>query len=294
MEIPLLCFQKAIREESSSQTSNVRRDGFRSEPRIFHLFLGPVKSWFFDLPFLKNKQISALFCIFRIDCSYFVRYSNFELIREIPMNQIRVQRQAKWWCVSFGQETMDPSALRKLHFFLKRYTTHRVFGNQRIFLDMSESKGRHAFPLFQKKLTEVAENLGLNPESWQWGMGKTVGEAWVHARWRTLSLETLPIEAVLDYLNPLEYERVSVGQVRRIKQMRLRGIGSMQDLVDLPEEVLVAQGGVWVAEFAREHFERPEERREDCLERLTSASLHQSSRAFQLEDWIPEEYLQVG
>ena len=210
------------------------------------------------------------------------------------MNQANVFNRAKWWCVNFGQESLDPIALKKLHFFLKRYTSHRVFGKQRIFLDMSESKGRHAFPLFQKKLSEVAERLGLNSESWQCGIGKTLAESWVHARWRTLSLETLPIEAITDYLNPLEYERVASSHVRKVKQLRMRGISSLQDLIDLPEEILESLGGVWIAEFAREHFARPEERRESCLERLTSASLLQSSLAFQLEDWIPEEYLQVG
>jgi hypothetical protein len=195
--------------------------------------------------------------------------------------------QAKWWCINFGPESMDQVSLRKLHFFLKRYTSHRVHGKQRVFLDMSESKGRHAFSLFQKKVSEIAERLNLNPEAWQWGMGKTLAECWVHARWRTVSLELLPIEAITDYLNPLEFERVGTAHLRRLKQMRLRGIVSIQDLVDLPEEILEA-------EFAREHFNRPEERREACLERLTSNSLQQSSLAFQLEDWIPDEYLQVG
>jgi hypothetical protein len=207
--------------------------------------------------------------------------------------------QTKWWCVHFGQEAMDSTQLKKLHFFLKRYSQHRVVGKQKIFLDMSESKGRHAFPLFQKKVYELAERLGLNPELWAWGMGKSLSESWVHARWRTLALEVLPVEAVLDFMNPLEVERVAGVQTRSIQQMRARGITSLQDLVDLPEETLESQGGVWIAEFARDYFERPDERREQCLERITSASLiqnsfQQSSMAFQLEDWIPDEYLQVG
>ena len=204
------------------------------------------------------------------------------------------RHSAKWWCVHFGAEIMDPVASKKLHFFLKRYTAHRVFGNQKVFLDMSESKGRHAFLLFQKKVTEVAERLGLNPESWQWGMGKSVAEAWVHARFRTLSLELLPIEAIVDFLNPLELEKKSVGQLKRIQHLRSRGIATIQDLVDLPEEVLESQGGVWIAEFARDYFERPEERRDQCLERMTQASLMESNLSFRLEDWIPDEYLQVG
>jgi hypothetical protein len=214
-------------------------------------------------------------------------------------SQIKSLNPGKWWCVHFGSETMNPLVQKKLHFFLKRYTNHRVFGKQRIFLDMSESKGRHAFPLFQKKLSEIAERLGLTPETWSWGMGKSVAESWVHARWRTLALEVLPVDAMSDYLNPLEFERLPASQVRRLHQMKTRGISSLQDLIDLPEETLESQGGVWIAEFAREHFERPEERREACLERMTSASLlqttlSQSSLAFQLEDWIPDEYLQVG
>ena len=214
------------------------------------------------------------------------------------MIQLNTFNKHKWWCIHFGQEISDPVASKRLHLFLKRYTNHRVIGKHKIFLDMSESRGRHAFLLFQKKVTEVAEHLNLSPETWQWGMGKTLAESWVHTRWRTLSLDQLPIEAIHDYANPLEFERVSVGQVRRMKGLKAHGIASLQDLAELPDEELESQAGASIAEIVSSHFghikERSEERRDVCLERMTSESFMQNSRSFQLEDWIPEEYLQVG
>lgn len=236
--------------------------------------------------------------------------------------------QSKWWCVHFGQERVDSRALRKLHLFLSRYSSQRILGNQRVFLDMSESQGRHAFPLFQSKVYRVAESLGLSPDSWQFGLGKSIEEAWVHTRWRTLSLEALPIEAVTDFLKPLDFEGVPSNHKRRIQRLRSLGVSSLQDLIELPESVLAAQGGSLIAEFARDHFERRHSQslkydpsmRDLDLERITEdsftsafsnlsghsvesaygsssfapADFIQSSRAFQLEDWIPEEYLQVG
>ena len=215
------------------------------------------------------------------------------------LNLVKNSIQTKWWCVHFGQDAMNPLVQKKLIFFLKRYSAHRVSGKNRIFLDMSESKGSYSFPLFQKKLYEMAERLGLAPETWSWGMGVSLSEAWVHARWRTTALEVLPVEAISDFLNPLELGKVSAIQIRRIHQLKSRGISSLQDLIDLPEAVLEAQGGVWIAEFARDYFERPESRRDACLERVTTASFlksgfESSSIAFQLEDWIPDEYLRVS
>jgi hypothetical protein len=210
------------------------------------------------------------------------------------MIQINRSFKHKWWCIHFGQEISDPVAAKRLHLFLKRYTNHRVIGRHKIFLDMSESRGRHAFLLFQKKVTEVAEHLNLNPESWQWGMGKTLAESWVHTRWRTLAVDQLPIDALQDYANPLEFERVSVGQVRRLKSLKAQGSASLQDLIELSDDELESQAGSTIAEIIREHFERDDERRDVCLERMTSESFMQSSGSFQLEDWIPEEYLQVG
>lgn len=114
------------------------------------------------------------------------------------------------------------------------------------------------------------------------------------ARWKTLLPEMLPLEAISDFLNPLELDKNRLNENHRVRLLRSVGANSLQDVLEIPEDVLLGKCGVWIAEFTREHFSRPEELRDEWLEKATARSFFQESRSFQLEDWIPEAYLQVA
>jgi hypothetical protein len=203
-------------------------------------------------------------------------------------------RKANWWCIYFGHETMDVAVAKRLGSIFKQISDEVVYGNKRVFLEVSRSKWRRSFSLFQSKIAQVAEKHELNHDSWQWGAGQTLAEAWVSSRYKTLSLDFLPIEAISDYLNPFEHHKKTAEESRRFRILRSLNINSLQDLMEVPEDVLLSQCGVWIAEFTREHFSQPESLRDAWLEKATAESLTQSDGRFRLEDWIPEEYLQVG
>ena len=205
------------------------------------------------------------------------------------------QNKANWWCIRFDQSEIDSTTLKKINLFFKKLTPHVVHGKDRVFLDVSQSKTRVSLDAFQNKLALVANKLDANLESWQWGFGRTLVEAWVQSRWKTLSPDLLPLEAILDYHDPLELNRKSREENRSLQVLRSYGVNSLQDLIEMPEDELLSQGGIWISEVCRENFSRPNEWREEWLERATVDSLtHGSSLSFQLDDWIPSEYLNVG
>ena len=200
------------------------------------------------------------------------------------MDSLLEKTQEKWWCIHFGQEEIDLNAAKKMKYFFQKITPHVVFGNRKVFLEVSQSKWKKSLYPFQMKIAVLAKKLNLNPERWQWGVGNSVSESWVMARWKTLSPELLPLDAISDFLNPLEVNRNRPNEGYRVRLLRSLGANSLQDLLDIPEDVLLSRCGVWIAEFMRE----------DWLEKVTAASFFQEKRSFQLEDWIPETYLQVA
>ncbi len=210
------------------------------------------------------------------------------------MENLRGKKQIKWWCIHFGAENIDLVSAKKLQYFFKKVTPHVVFGHQKVFLDVSQSKWKKSLYSFQIKLSFLAKELDLNADVWQWGAGRSIAESWIMARWKTLSPELLPLEAISDFLNPLELEKNRAQESRRLRTLRSFGANSLQDLMEIPEDVLLARCGFWITEFTREHFSSPQNLREDWLEETTAASFFQENHSFRLEDWIPEEYLQVA
>ena len=207
---------------------------------------------------------------------------------------LQSQKQGQWWCIYFGQEALDNGKAKCLSILFKRVACQVVFGHKRVFLNLGQGPWRNALDRFQRKLFKIAKKNGLQPETWQWGQGKSLAESWVQARWRTLSPDLLPIEVISDYLHPQEVHRKSPDESRKFRLLRSLGINSLQDLIDVPEDVLLSRCGVWIAEFCREYFSRPDEMRDLWLEKATTEALFSSHRPFQLEDWIPEEYLAVS
>lgn len=202
------------------------------------------------------------------------------------------KKSTKWWCIHFGNSVMDASAAKKLHYFFKKITPHVVFGHQKVFLDVSRTKWKKSLYSFQLKLAEVAQRLNLSMDRWQWGVGASLAESWIMARWKTLTPELLPLEAIADFMNPLELDRNRRNENHRVKLLRIIGANSLQDVLEIPEDVLLAKCGFWITEFTRQHFSRPEEVREEWLEKTTARSFFQERQSFQLEDWIPESYLE--
>ena len=209
------------------------------------------------------------------------------------MESLFNKRQARWWCIHFGQEGLDPTLVRKLRNFLKHVSPNVVFGNRKVFLDVTESKWKGSLYLFQTKLSQGAQKHNLSPEVWQWGVGNSLAESWVQARWKTLSPELLPLEAILDYLNPLELDERTSEANFRLQLLRELGVDSLQALIEVPEDLLLDQCGVWIDELVRKYFSRPEDLRSHWLEKITTDSLLEQNCSFQLEDWIPAEYLAV-
>ncbi len=201
---------------------------------------------------------------------------------------------AKWWCVHFGEDQLDATSAKRLQMFFKRVTNEVSYGEKRVFLNVTKSEWRTSIHSFQKKLAIAAKKLKLNPESWQWGVGETLAESWVQARWRTLSPDLLPIEAMSDYLNPFEIERKSSDEIRRLRLLRALGMSTLQDLLEMQEDELLSQYGIWIGDISRTRFSKPEILREQWLEKTTESSFTISNKPFQLEDWIPEEYLAVS
>lgn len=208
-------------------------------------------------------------------------------------NSINI-KQSKWWCIHFGHEPMDAKTAKKLQSFFKKITPHFVFGQRKVFLDVSQSKFKKSLYSFQVRVNEIAKILNLSPELWQWGVGSSIAESWVMARWKTLSPELLPIESIYDYLNPLELERNRLNENYRVRLLRGLGASSLQDIIDIPEDVLLSRCGFWVTEFIRGHFSRLQALREGWLESTTSASFFQERITFNLDDWIPDQYFEVA
>jgi hypothetical protein len=204
------------------------------------------------------------------------------------------KKQAKWWCIHFGQTEMDLVSAKKLQYFFKKITPHVVFGHHKVFLEVSQCKWKKSLYAVQLKLSSVAKNLNLDMELWQWGVGNSIAESWVMARWKTLTPEFLPLEAISDFMNPLGLDKNKVIENHRLKLLHTIGANSLLDILEIPEDVLLSKCGIWIADFNREHFSCHQSLMEDCLEKVTSASFFQEPRAFRLEDWIPEEYLQVA
>ncbi len=210
------------------------------------------------------------------------------------MENLSTKKQAKWWCIHFGQKNLDLVSAKKLQYFFKKITPHVIFGHQKVFLDVSQSKWNKSLYSFQLKLSVISKKLNLSSEHWQWGVGNSIAESWVMARWKTLSPEFLPLEAISDFLNPLELDKNRLNENHRIKLLRSFGANTLQDLIEIPEDILLSRCGFWITEFTREHFSKLQSLREEWLETTTAKSFFQEHLSFQLEDWIPEAYLQVA
>lgn len=201
--------------------------------------------------------------------------------------------KANWWCVDFAQEILEPATIKKIEGFLSRLSTEVIFGRHRVFLKMGDRGTKLPFPLFQIKLTTFAKKYRLHSENWSFGRAASLTEAWVQAQWRTIAPELLPAEAVFDYLNPLGLEQKPAKDRRAFRSLQSLGLQSLQDVLEMPEDVLLSRCKIWIDDIKQEYFPETLDSREESLERMTMASFASQvqGRSFQLEDWIPESYL---
>jgi hypothetical protein len=140
----------------------------------------------------------------------------------------------------------------------------------------------------------IAQKMNLHIDHWQWGVGASIAESWVMARWKTLSPELLPVQAISDFLNPLDLNRNTMNDGYRLKLLQKMGANSVQDVLETPEDVLISSCGFWITDFIHDFFTESQNFRDQYLEQTTAASLFQEKKTFHLDDWIPDEYFQVA
>jgi hypothetical protein len=110
----------------------------------------------------------------------------------------------RWYCLFLGYYTqVSDSDLERLSRACGRFVNRVVLGDKRVFFEVDLSRAGMNLGALQFKIQSFAETWDLPHPLWQWGVGKTLAEAWVQTRWKSLTPDFLPIEALDDYLYPL-------------------------------------------------------------------------------------------
>lgn len=193
------------------------------------------------------------------------------------------KKNQEWWCVDFGQaELLDPETFQALAESFLRFTPDVVVGRNRLFLEMGRT--RHLFQLntLTSRARVLAERVGLDSTYWKWGVGQSIPESWVQTRYRTRLVDTLPLEAYYDFIDPLSHFEMNRAMNERVLIFRSLGLKTLSGLFEIPKEAWLVRFGEEFDTFL-EHFSYP---KQFAWVRLTP-----SLKLTEKTHWNAEEYV---
>ena len=162
----------------------------------------------------------------------------------------------EWWCIDLGQAVdYSPLKLEELAEGFLRFTPDVVMGRNRIFLEMSRTRKLFRMDWIQKRVGIIANRAGVEAKFWQWGRGKTIPEARVQCRWRSLESKLLPIEAMFDFIDPFSHFAMSRGNQEKANLFLALGIKNIEDLFRVPHDALLVRFGEMLDLFSRNFYE---------------------------------------
>lgn len=164
-----------------------------------------------------------------------------------------MQINQEWWCVDFGQGAeIDKEVFDRLCESFFRFTPDVVQGRNRIFLEMSRTKkffNLNGFMARARALALRSTTEGVQDGSmWRFGVGSTLSRAWVQTRWRAKDINTLPLEAYFDFIDPLTHFEMTRTMKERLFVFQSLGMRSLGSLFSIPKEA-------WLVRFGEE-FDR--------------------------------------
>jgi hypothetical protein len=173
-------------------------------------------------------------------------------------NQGNVQAavEPEWWCVDLGQ-AVDYSVLKleEIAEGFLRFTPDVVMGKNRIFLEMSRTKKLFRLDSIQKRAHIIASRSGVDPKFWQWGIGKTIPEAWVQCRWKNLAAKMLPMDAMFDFIDPFSHFVMSRAHQEKVSLFLALGMRNLEDLFRVPHDSLLVRFGEMLDHFSKNYFD---------------------------------------
>jgi hypothetical protein len=170
-------------------------------------------------------------------------------------NHQEKSQELEWWCVDLGQSvSYTPLKLEALAEGFLRFTPDVVMGKNRIFLEMSRTKKLFRLDSIQKRAQIVAIRAQVDSRFWQWGIGKTISEAWVQCRWKNLRPTVLPMEAMFDFNDPFSHAKLSRAQLEKITLFSALGMRVLEDLFRVPHESLLIRFGDTFDQFSKNFF----------------------------------------
>ena len=154
-----------------------------------------------------------------------------------------MRKTQEWWCIDFGQIAIPKESFDRLTESFFRFTPDVIQGKNRIFLEMSRTK--HFFKL--NGFTERARVLGarenLDSSYWRFGVGSTLPRAWVQTRWRAREINSLPIEAYFDFIDPLHHFEMDRSMKERIHVFQSLGMKNLGMLFSIPKSAWLVRFG---------------------------------------------------
>lgn len=157
--------------------------------------------------------------------------------------------KTEWWCVDLGQgHAIDPEKFERLTESFLRFTPDLVQGRNRIFLEMGRTKKLFNLHTVSARIRVLGERLGLESLHWRFGIGKTLPEAWIQTRWRTVLPEALPLDAYYDCIDPVSHFEMKRPMRERLEIFRALGMRNLASLFTVPK-------AAWLVRFGEE-FER--------------------------------------
>jgi hypothetical protein len=165
-------------------------------------------------------------------------------------------KELEWWCIDFGQSVSYRALqLETLAEGFLRFTPDVVMGKNRIFLEMSRTKKLFRLDSIQKRAQIIASRAGVDSTFWQWGIGKTIPEAWVQCRYKNLYAKILPIDAIYDFVDPFSHAVITRPQQEKINLFLGLGLRNLGDLFSVPHDSLLIRFGVLLDQFSKNFFD---------------------------------------
>jgi hypothetical protein len=179
-----------------------------------------------------------------------------EQINSRPGNNSTTISSPEWWCIDLGQAvSYTPLKMDQLAEAFFRFTPDVVVGKNRIFLEMSRTKKLFRLDSIQKRAAVLAEREGVSATHWQWGIGRTIPEAWVQTRWKSVQPNVLPVDALFDYRDPFFHGDLNRPEQEKVSTFYSLGLRTIQDLFKIPHDSLLVRFGSMLDQFSKNYYE---------------------------------------
>lgn len=152
-------------------------------------------------------------------------------------------KSTRWVCLFFGfYSKITLAEQQALVRVCSKLCSRVVMGKQRLFFELDPTRPHLNLGSLQFKIERFAETWELPYTVWQWGVGRSLPESWVQARWKSLNSALLPIEALEDVAHPLHSGSVSSeGSVSKFRVLRVLGYQTVEDLKRIPPDLLAVR-----------------------------------------------------